>query len=74
MRRPKGMTAEGLARKVQGRAVFSKLLFLAEMEGLLAAVARPRSPRPPNLSLLRRLASPCVASPALRCGVPWLVL
>jgi hypothetical protein len=35
MRRPRGMTAEGLARKAQGRALFSKLLFLAENEALL---------------------------------------
>jgi len=41
MRRPSGMTAEGLARKVQGRALFSKLLYLAEMEGLLSEAARP---------------------------------
>jgi len=37
MRRPKGLTAEGLARKVQGRALFSKLLYLVEMEGLVPA-------------------------------------
>ncbi len=40
MRRPKGMTAEGLARKTQGRALFSKLLFLSEMEGLLPVELR----------------------------------
>jgi hypothetical protein len=40
MRRPKGMTAEGLARKAQGRALFSKLLFLIEAEGLLPESAR----------------------------------
>ena len=37
MRRPSGMTAEGLARKAQGRALFSKLLFLCEHESLLTA-------------------------------------
>ena len=40
MRRPKGLTAEGLARKAQGRALFSKLLFLCELEGLLPEAAR----------------------------------
>jgi hypothetical protein len=35
MRRQKGLTAEGLARKVEGRSVFSKLLYLAESERLL---------------------------------------
>jgi hypothetical protein len=35
MRRPRGMTAEGLARKAQGRALFSKLLFLIENEALI---------------------------------------
>ena len=40
MRRPKGLTAEGLARKVQGRALFSKLLYLVEMDGLVAPAGR----------------------------------
>ena len=42
MRRPRGMTAEGLARKTQGRALFSKLLYLAEAEteGLLESGSR----------------------------------
>jgi hypothetical protein len=40
MRRPKGLTAEGLARKVQGRALFSKLLYLIEMEGLVPDAVR----------------------------------
>jgi hypothetical protein len=40
MRRPKGLTAEGLARKAQGRALFSKLLFLCELDGLLPEAAR----------------------------------
>jgi hypothetical protein len=40
MRRPKGLTAEGLARKAQGRALFSKLLFLCELEGLLPETQR----------------------------------
>jgi hypothetical protein len=39
MRRPSGMTAEGLARKAQGRALFSKLLFLCEHESLLTTPA-----------------------------------
>ena len=44
MRRPRGMTVEGLARKAQGRALFSKLLFLAELEGMLpSAGAREAS-------------------------------
>ena len=37
MRKPSGMTAEGLARKAQGRALFSKLLFLCEHESLLTS-------------------------------------
>ena len=37
MRKPTGMTAEGLARKAQGRALFSKLLFLCEQNSLLAS-------------------------------------
>lgn len=40
MRRPNGLTAEGLARKAQGRSLFSKLLFLCELEGLLPESAR----------------------------------
>lgn len=40
MRRPAGMTAEGLARKAQNRAAFAKLLWLAESEAMLAKPVR----------------------------------
>ena len=68
MRRPKGMTAEGLARKVQGRALFSKLMFLSEMEGLLPAEARPslRFHCVPPLRCSRDSLRPCSCASLLR--------
>jgi len=42
MRRPAGLTAEGLARKALGRSTFSKLLYLAEQAALLPEEAQPR--------------------------------
>lgn len=62
MRRPKGMTAEGLARKVQGRAVFSKLLYLSEMDGILPAAGRDAA----VLSLLETFGATSEDADALR--------
>jgi hypothetical protein len=58
MRKPAGFTVEGLQKKATGRALFSKLMYLADLEQLL-----PGSNLPPSLT--RRTAPVTPRSPSL---------